>query len=448
MKKLMREKFMPLFLAMVMMFGLSIGSGAISLDDNKIVNDLIIDRYIPDIKDIDLDKAETISIEGSPLDREAEELASKSASTNNTTRNQVYYDEFEGYIHSQGGIAATPNFVVFHGEVLQVRMMSPNNANIDYDLLLFESDASGNLIAQVDICGYVTRINPGYGTMPEAVGVYNSSGVTKRYRAVVISYTGFSSTEPFRLHVGIAVTGDTTEAFQNARNPQRRFLNTQSSTSFSGRIVTYADDDWYITNIPTAANYNTINVTLDANSLAAGYRVQIVTFNAGAAIVQSQPFTTTRGLDFFIRVTAESATTLTGANYTVTVTPVPNNPPNPPPGNNTNSFSRPTGTMNALTLGFSRMFPASSGTVLGTNPQVTSTSVRLVVSAGSSPVNLWVLSPRGTLTFNGTYGVGTHNNISFPIFNGENPQGTWYVWIQTTGALSTATATITVNYRW
>jgi hypothetical protein len=111
----------------------------------------------------------------------------------------------------------------------------------------------------------------------------------------------------------------------------------------------------------------------------------------------------------------------------------------------TNYFSRSTGIMNALNGGASAKWPASSGSISGTNPQVTSVVVNLTVNSGSSPVYLYVESPNGTIAYNGTYGVGSRS-VTFNAFNGENPSGTWNVWIRTTGTVSTSTATIRVNY--
>jgi hypothetical protein len=114
----------------------------------------------------------------------------------------------------------------------------------------------------------------------------------------------------------------------------------------------------------------------------------------------------------------------------------------------TGSFSRLSGIMNALgssNNGSSAKWPATSPT-LPPSSEVTSVSVRLTVSSGSSPVHLWVESPEGWRVSKGTYGVGTHT-VSFNEFNGDDPRGTWYTWIQTTGQVSSGTTNITVNYR-
>lgn len=109
------------------------------------------------------------------------------------------------------------------------------------------------------------------------------------------------------------------------------------------------------------------------------------------------------------------------------------------------SFSRLSGTLNSWGGSPSALAPATAPSILNT-AWVTSVSVRLVVSSGSSPVYLWVISPEGSYDCKGTYGVGTHT-VTFNYFNGEDPRGTWYTAIETTGLVSTATTTITVNYQ-
>jgi hypothetical protein len=108
----------------------------------------------------------------------------------------------------------------------------------------------------------------------------------------------------------------------------------------------------------------------------------------------------------------------------------------------TNYFSGSTGTMNSLNGNQSAAWPISSGSVSGTNPVVTSVKLNITVSSGSSAFYIYVVSPQGT-----TASVLVGNKTpTLNNFNGENPSGTWQVYIITTGTVSTATARMTVNY--
>lgn len=108
----------------------------------------------------------------------------------------------------------------------------------------------------------------------------------------------------------------------------------------------------------------------------------------------------------------------------------------------TNWFSGQTGTMNALNGGTSAAWNISSGSISVTNPKVTSVTLNVKKSSGSSPFYVYVKNPQGTIA---SKLVGSATP-SFSEFNGQDPQGTWQIWIETTGTVSTATATMRVNY--
>lgn len=109
------------------------------------------------------------------------------------------------------------------------------------------------------------------------------------------------------------------------------------------------------------------------------------------------------------------------------------------------SFSGITGTMNSLFGQPSGRWSITSGTTPPREVVVTVT-ITITISSGSDPCYVWVQSPVGTSTPSSrTYGPGTYT-ITYTNFNGQNPQGTWFVWIQTTGTVSTATGRLVVNY--
>jgi len=107
-------------------------------------------------------------------------------------------------------------------------------------------------------------------------------------------------------------------------------------------------------------------------------------------------------------------------------------------------FSGMTGKMNAVAIangGVSAACNISSGSVPA-NAKVTSVTLNVIVSSGSSPFYIYVKSPLGTIA---SKYVGS-TSVTFTEFNGQNPKGTWQVWIETTGTVSTASATMKVNY--
>ena len=90
------------------------------------------------------------------------------------------------------------------------------------------------------------------------------------------------------------------------------------------------------------------------------------------------------------------------------------------------SFTKTTVKLNAYSGGSSTKSKVTSGTV-GDNLSVTKVELRCTVSAGSDPYTLYVKSPEGsTESFVGPIPTDT---ITTTAFNGENPYGTWTIWI-------------------
>jgi len=91
------------------------------------------------------------------------------------------------------------------------------------------------------------------------------------------------------------------------------------------------------------------------------------------------------------------------------------------------SFTKTTVKLNAYSGGSSTKSTVSSGTVLGDNPSITKVELRCTVSNGSDPYTLYVKSPDGhTESFSGPIPSAA---ITTTAFNGENPYGTWTIWI-------------------
>lgn len=116
------------------------------------------------------------------------------------------------------------------------------------------------------------------------------------------------------------------------------------------------------------------------------------------------------------------------------------------------NFSKTTVKLNAINGGTSRESKVTSGSVLGDNPSITNVDLWCNVASGTDPYVIYVKSPKGTVaTISGPSKTGT---VSTSAFNGENPSGTWTVWIQNLGVsyngniipASTVTVTLKVAY--
>lgn len=115
------------------------------------------------------------------------------------------------------------------------------------------------------------------------------------------------------------------------------------------------------------------------------------------------------------------------------------------------SFSKTTVKLNAYSGGISTKSKVTSGTV-GDNQSITKVELRCTVSSGSDPYTLYVQSPEGSIeSFAGPIPSDT---IPTTTFNGEDPSGTWTIWIKNNGVstngniypVSTVTVTIKVHY--
>ena len=118
------------------------------------------------------------------------------------------------------------------------------------------------------------------------------------------------------------------------------------------------------------------------------------------------------------------------------------------------NFSRQTVKLNAMSGGTSRESKVSSGSVLGDKPSITKVELYCNVSSGTDPYTIYVKSPSGTTkSISGPTKSGT---ISIPGFEGENPGGTWTIWIKNSGIstngnifpASTVTITLKVAYNY
>lgn len=101
----------------------------------------------------------------------------------------------------------------------------------------------------------------------------------------------------------------------------------------------------------------------------------------------------------------------------------------------TNNFSKTTVKLNAISGGTSKTSNVTSGSVSGSNPSITKVELYCNVASGTDPYTIYVKSPSGTTkSISGPTKSGT---ITITGFEGENPSGTWSIWIQNNGVFRT-----------
>lgn len=105
---------------------------------------------------------------------------------------------------------------------------------------------------------------------------------------------------------------------------------------------------------------------------------------------------------------------------------------------NSNCFSR---TLSGLAL-MNGTATVSSGSISG-NAQVTSISLYVRVSSGSSPVIIYIQAPDGTIY---SFRITTSGTITSNQFNGCDPSGTWKIWVEPKEIIPSITLKVCYDY--
>ena len=120
----------------------------------------------------------------------------------------------------------------------------------------------------------------------------------------------------------------------------------------------------------------------------------------------------------------------------------------------TNYFSKTTVKLNAISGGESRYSQVTSGSVSGSERSIAKVELYCNVSSGTDPYTIYVESPSGTVK--SITGPSKSGTITLTGFNGEDPSGTWTIWIKNNGIsyngniypASTVTITLKVYYNY
>lgn len=87
----------------------------------------------------------------------------------------------------------------------------------------------------------------------------------------------------------------------------------------------------------------------------------------------------------------------------------------------------------------------SFGSIAGGDIQITQVEISTRMSSGSArPPFVCLESPSGTVI---KFGLSATNSVTYSTngFNGENPKGTWYAWIETDETVSIQNVTVNVK---
>lgn len=162
-----------------------------------------------------------------------------------------------GYLPEAGALEAY-TITVPAGYMMQAQLEQPGNADLDYDLYIFDSNENA-----VDVSVNVTNVVNGK-TLVEDVAVINTNATDTEYLIVVSSYIGGSETEAYTLTYALTDVYDT---YETDEQPWRagEFVFSGDYDSISDRnISSPIDSDWYMLTVP--AGYDEMQLSIASAS--------------------------------------------------------------------------------------------------------------------------------------------------------------------------------------
>jgi len=141
------------------------------------------------------------------------------------------------------------------GQIIQATLAGPNNANIDYDLLLYTYNDDGSLGTCVAESTLNTYIDSSTGkSVEDAVAYINTGSASQNYALLVFAAKGCSSTETFKLTVSL----DNFENFDAGEpndNPFSAVVIPDGAVISNCNLNVSNDQDWYVWNVSASFEY-------------------------------------------------------------------------------------------------------------------------------------------------------------------------------------------------
>lgn len=267
------SKILSLLLALTLMCSFNsnvVFAEEYNVTENPAISDIKI--HLPDNVDMTIDNSsiDKESVVKANSDVIASYIADElqiATFQNDTDQNSVIY-----YGSDTGYLAQTNDYLLYsinltHGDYLQARLKLPNNAQIDYDLLLFDSALS--LIKSSD---YITCTD-GSGTLDESIG-YLAAGDELVY-ICVYSVGGGGETEAYTLDYSITTNfSDSSEPDENVKEATTLNLGV-SGANITGKLNSPIDNDWYSFTVLDSPQYDKIRLSINSSSDTNGCEIEI-----------------------------------------------------------------------------------------------------------------------------------------------------------------------------
>lgn len=167
---------------------------------------------------------------------------------------------FEGVVEQEGAFTYML-LSLAPGQILQATLAGPNNAGIDYDLLLYTYNDNGTLgtcVAESTLNTYINSI-PGK-SVEDAIAYINTGSTSQNYALLVFAARGCSSTETFKLTVSL----DNFENFDAGEpndNPFSAVAIPDGAVISNCNLNVANDQDWYVWNVSSSFAYMGLNLS-------------------------------------------------------------------------------------------------------------------------------------------------------------------------------------------
>ncbi len=227
------------------------------------------------------DNVKTNLINRSAL-KEDRKLSWQSKAQTRSSVNSITQD-FSGTLVEQDDYMFLP-LTLADGDIMQATLAGPNNADIDYDLLLYtyDNEELGELVAE---CGLTTYMNDYDGvskSVEDAISYINNAGEARSFALFVYATTGFSTTEEFNLTVSLDEDG-----FFDSNEPNDNPFNATKITDDKGisgcNLNVSNDHDWFVWQVPESYSDGVEIKTSNPN-----YDVEVYTAT-GRSVVLKKP---------------------------------------------------------------------------------------------------------------------------------------------------------------
>ncbi len=218
------------------------------------------------------------------------------------------------------------------GDILQATLESPKNADIDYDLVLYEYDNAelGAEIIQRGLTPYLNDYDGVQKTVDEGLAYINETVNSKEYALFIFASKGYSTTEAAKLTVSLDENG-----YYDSFEPNDSPFDARSiaeDVQVTGNTLNVSNDqDWFVWKVPSSLNK--VSIQMDNPNYSAEMYVA-----SGRSMVLQNPDSNGNYIlnhtYYYIKVYNKSSDFISG-NYNLKIqsggqqTPIPTATPTP-----------------------------------------------------------------------------------------------------------------------